>query len=183
MNVGGSSMAGLAVQANIPQTFLAIITLKKNAAFVEMTQAAEYAQFARTRKTLRVSVPIGNQRGTHLFSMPLRYAIPVQGIAAALQWTISQSIIPLQVTFLPTDGGIQFEDLFDLAFSPLAIIASTVMSGVLLLSVLVVWLWKLTPPMPLASSCSLALSAAAHPQQPPNFLTDPDAAYKEVQWV
>lgn len=182
MNLDGSSMASLSVLANIPQIFLAVITLMTNAAFVEMTQAAEYASFSRSPKHLRVSKPIGRQRGTYLFSMPYRYAIPVQGITAALHWTISQSIVPLQVSMLATDGGEPLDDVLDLAFSPLAIIASTVMAAVLLISVLVYGLRKLTPPMPLASSCSLALSAATHPRQSATCPVDPDVAYREVCW-
>ena len=59
MNLQGSSMDALAVQSNIPQIFLAIIALVVNDAFIEMTQAASYARFAVSRKTLRVSVPAG----------------------------------------------------------------------------------------------------------------------------
>ncbi|KAJ9615482.1 hypothetical protein H2200_001557 [Cladophialophora chaetospira] len=182
MNLDGSSMASLSVLANIPQIFLAIITLMTNAAFVEMTQAAEYSSFSRSAKYLRVSKPIGMQRGTYLFSMPYKYAIPIQGITAALHWTVSQSIVPLQVSALTTDGSLPFDDVLDLAFSPLAIIASTIMAALLLISVLLYGLRNLTPPMPLASSCSLALSAATHPQQSLTSPLDPDAAYSEVHW-
>ena len=110
-----------------------------------------------------------------MLGMPYKYAIPIQGITAALHWCISQSIIPVQVTYLPTDGGVQFSDTLDLAFSPLAIIASLCMAGILLIAVLAFGLRRLTPPMPLASSCSLALSAAAHPMAHP---VDLDTAYK-----
>lgn len=122
------------------------------------------------------------QRGTYQFSMPYRVAIPAKGITAALQWTMSQSIISLQVTALTTDGSDPFGDILDLAFSSLAIIASTITAGVLLLSVLIYGLRKLTHPVPLASSCSLALSAAAHSQKSSIPPIDFDAAYREVQW-
>lgn len=180
MNVNSGSVTALAVQANIPQIILAVITLVTNAALVEMTQAAEYASFSKARKPLRVSEPVGAQRGTYLFSMPYKFAIPVQIITAALHWCISQSIIPVKVTSLPTDGSyIDSQDTADLAFSPLAIVASTVMAGVLVIATLSLGLRKLQPPMPLASSCSLALSSAAHPLQGE---ADLDAPYKAVQW-
>lgn len=181
MNATGS-VTSLAVQANIPQIFLAIVTLVTNAALVEMTQAAEYAQFSVSPKTLRVSEPTGSQRGTHLFSMPYKFAAPVQAITAALHWCISQSIIPVQVTALPTDRSSSADNLTniaDIGFSPLAIIASTVMAGTLVIATLVVSSRRFHTLMPLGSACSLALSAAVHP---PDVMVDPDAPFKPVQW-
>jgi len=112
--------------------------------------------------------------------MPYKFAIPVQAITAALHWCISQSIVPIKVTAYPTDGtDFDFGDTADLAFAPLAIIASTCMAGILVIATLIFSLRKLQPPMPLASNCSLALSAAAHPSE---TMGDLDWAYKPVQW-
>jgi hypothetical protein len=76
VNLDGSP-ASLSVTLNIPQLFLAIVTLFTNAAFAEMTQADEYVRFLTKQATLRVSNPSSEQRGTYLLGMPYRYAGPM----------------------------------------------------------------------------------------------------------
>ncbi|OAP58265.1 hypothetical protein AYL99_07355 [Fonsecaea erecta] len=182
LNINESgSVTTLAFVSNIPQVFLAVVTLVTNAALIEMTQAADYAQFAIKSQRLRVSEAVGSQEGTYLLGMPLKYAIPTITVTRLLHWCVSQSIVPVKVTSYPTDSDPYDLDLgtADLAFSPLAIIASTIMAGILVLSTLLLGLKKLKGPMPLASSCSLALSAAVHPHED---TIDQTAIYGPVRW-
>ncbi|KIW29718.1 uncharacterized protein PV07_05508 [Cladophialophora immunda] len=178
MNESGS-VTSLAFVSNIPQVFLAFITLVTNAAMVEMTQAADYAQFAPKSQRLRVSEAVGSQDGTYLLGMPYNYAIPTISITALLHWCVSQSIIPIKVTAPSTDSQALDFGTADLVFSPLATIASAVMGGVLVIATLLLGLQTLKPPMPLASSCSLALSAAVHPYEE---IVDQTAIYVPVKW-
>ena len=180
-NLDGSP-ASLAMISNIPQLFLAIVTLVTNAAFVEMTQADEYVRFLAKRATLRVSTPSGKQRGTYLLGMPYRYAIPILAITSTVHWTISQSIVPVYIDSTSTNPADFFYSVpyttSDLSFSPLAIVVSVVLAGALVISMLMLGFKRLPPKIPLASSCSLALSAAVHPRG----TAAPYAEFLEVKW-
>jgi hypothetical protein len=81
--------ASFAMISNIPQLFLAIVTLVTNAAFVEMTQADEYVRFLTKRATLRVSTPSGKQRGTYLLGIPSRYAVSVCRLGMPSRYAVS----------------------------------------------------------------------------------------------
>jgi hypothetical protein len=69
-------------------------------------------------------------------------------------------------------------DVDDIAFSPLSIIVCFVSVVLFVAALIGVGLQKLPGPMPLASGCILAFSAACHEI----FTKDPDAAYKPVMW-
>ena len=163
VNLDGSP-ASLSVTSNIPQLFLAIVTLFTNAAFVEMTQADEYVRFLTKRATLRVSNPSGEQRGTYLLGMPYRYAGPMLAITSAVHWSISQSIVLVYIDSTSTNPATPYVfTTSDLSFSPLAIVVSLVLAGVLVVTTIAFGFKRLPSKIPLASSCSLALSAAVHP--------------------
>ena len=178
VNLDGSP-ASLAMTSNIPQVFLAIITLFTNAAFVEMTQADEYVRFLTKRATLRVSNPSGEQRGTYLLGMPYRYAIPTLAITSAVHWSISQSIVLVYIDSTSTNLANPFAfTTSDLSFSPLAIVVSLVLAGVLVVTTIAFGFKRLPSKIPLASSCSLALSAAVHPRG----TAAPYAEFLKVKW-
>ncbi|KAF8855672.1 hypothetical protein BDZ45DRAFT_746269 [Acephala macrosclerotiorum] len=127
VNLDGSP-ASLSVTSNIPQLFLAIVTLFTNAAFVEMTQADEYVRFLTKRATLRVSNPSGKQRGTYLLGMPYRYVGPMLAITSAsvvLVYTDSTSTNLAQPYVFTTSN---------LSFSPLAIVVSFVLAGLVVVT-------------------------------------------------
>jgi hypothetical protein len=63
--------------------------------------AEEWSGFAKERKTLRVSAPVGIQRSTYFISLPLKYGIPMMVLFSLEHWLLSQS------TFL--SGVIRFE--------------------------------------------------------------------------
>jgi hypothetical protein len=170
-----SRLTVLAIIANTPQLFLTVFTLWSNAALNEMNQVAQYVRFAFKSKTLRVSNPAGKQRGTYLLGMPYRYAIVLTLVTTLLHWSMSQCLVVFMVKDTTSDGNTFLEDI---AFSPFAIIICFV-SVILFAATLIGFgLQKLPGPMPLASGCSLALSAACHQ----SIARDSDAAYKPVRW-
>jgi hypothetical protein len=171
-------MTSVAVKANIPQLFFAIITLVVNSAVVQMVMEAEYVQSATLAKTLRVSNPSSLQRGTYILSMPLRYAIPLQLLTATLHWCISQSIVPFRVVSTRTENPPMTDVSTDLGFSPLGIVCSVLVSCFLVAFITVLCFRKLPAPMPLGSSCSLVLAAAVHPAE----AYREDAATQKLMW-
>lgn len=58
------------------------------------------------RKTLRVSEPIGIQRGSYFISLPLRYGIPLYASSAFMHWMISQAFFLARITAVGADGSI-----------------------------------------------------------------------------
>lgn len=52
----------------------------------------EWAQFASTRRTLRVSKPQGQQRSTYWLQLPYRYSVPLMGAMVLLHWLMSRGL-------------------------------------------------------------------------------------------
>lgn len=154
---------------------------------------------SRVKKPLRVSVPEGIQRSTYFVSMPLRYGIPLQSSTALLHWLISQSIFVLAADTYRSDGSLVPElSLYATGFSIQAIITCkykpdisaffsvhlancpylALALGLVYIVVLVRLGLRWYPAdIPLASSCSAAISAACHRPE-----GDWEAHMFPVQW-
>ncbi|EXJ72124.1 uncharacterized protein A1O5_04628 [Cladophialophora psammophila CBS 110553] len=164
--------------ANLPQTIFSFLYLNLNGLLTSMWLASEWSDFARERKTLRVSRPKGSQRSTHFLQLPYKAAVPLMVASGALHWLISESIF-LAVVAEYTPNG----DLYDsiaiasCGFSPLAMIMVLVLGGILVVVTYGLALMKYDPSIPLVGSCSAAIAAACHQ---PNW--DTDASLKAVQW-
>jgi hypothetical protein len=153
------------VLANTPQLVITFLYLFYNDAFTRMLMSHEYSRFASVRQALRVSQPRGQQRSTYWLQVPYRYSIPMMSCTAVLHWLISRSIFLVRINIYDVFGQPDPErDVDACGFSPLAILLAT-----LLLTAMTVVLFglgrfrHLDPGMPVASSCSAAISAAAHP--------------------
>ena len=129
-----------------------------------MLLTREYAQFTQHRKSLRVSVPKGVQRSTPWLNIPYKFAVPIMVVMALLHWTMSESIFIASVNVFDVNhirkpAG----DINTLGWSPLAVIGSLVIVSILtLFLVFAASVNKYPSGMPLASSCSAAISAACH---------------------
>ncbi|KAL3476439.1 hypothetical protein BJX99DRAFT_227714 [Aspergillus californicus] len=87
-----------------------------------------------------------------------------------LHWLISQSLFYFE--FAPYDlHDIPQEHESSLGYSPIAILSSILLGSLMVLLLIGVSLWKLPSRMPLAGSCSLAISAACHPPRGENVQT------------
>ncbi|KIW97063.1 uncharacterized protein Z519_02455 [Cladophialophora bantiana CBS 173.52] len=164
--------------ANLPQTLFSFLYLNLNGLLTSMWLASEWSDFAKERKTLRVSRPKGSQRSTHFLQLPYKAAIPLMVASGVLHWLISESIF-LAVVAEYTPNG----DLYDAiaiascGFSPLAMIMVLVLGGILLIVTYGLALMRYDPSIPLVGSCSAAIAAACHQ---PSW--DTDASLKAVQW-
>lgn len=164
--------------ANTPQAVFSFIYLQINGLLTSMWLSQEWKGFEFTRKTLRVSKPKGKQRSKHFLQLPYRAAIPMLVVGGFMHWLLSQSIFLAVVAEYGNDGGlIDPTTVGTCGFSPLAIIFVIASCACLMIAVIVLGQRKFKGGMPLAGSCSAAISAACHR---PDW--DEDASMQPVQW-
>jgi hypothetical protein len=131
-----------------------------------MFLAKEWSQFAHTRKPLRVSMPIKSQRSTLFLHLPYRYGIPFLLLSVALHWFVSQGIFLANVDVYDMYGVRDPSVSYSTCGYPPISMIFVIISGVTLVLVGVgLGMRTLRPGMPLATSCSAAISAACHVPQ------------------
>ncbi|KAG9952029.1 hypothetical protein KCU85_g2265, partial [Aureobasidium melanogenum] len=148
--------------ANTPQFAISFIYVLYNNCLTRMVLAQEYSGYARHRKPLRVSRPEGEQRSTYRLQLPYQYSIPLMTTMAILHWLVARSIFLVQIEVSDYDGNALAERISSCGFSSMAIVLSLFVSGTIILALLANGMRRLEPGMPLASSCSLAITAACH---------------------
>ena len=163
--------------ANVPQLIVSFLYLTYNGLFTCMLLADEWNGYAYKRKPLRVTDPNGTQRSTYRLQLPYKYGIPLLIVSAVLHWLVSQSLFSANVTKYDVNGQETRKYLvLPLGYSCIAIITVIFLGAVMiLLGLLNGFRWY--QGMPLAGSCSAAISAACHrPEE------DFDAATRPVMW-
>ncbi|KAK3637796.1 hypothetical protein LTR56_012002 [Elasticomyces elasticus] len=128
------------------------------------------------RKTLRVSAPRGLQRSSYFVSMPWRYGIPLISSMALLHWLMSQSLFVVAAVAYGGDGIPQVPT-YTSAYSLEAIVVTACVGFTLICALVVLGMQRYSGTIPLASSCSAAISAACHPPE-----GDFEAALFRIQW-
>ena len=143
-----------------------------------MLLAQEWNRYATHRKTLRVTSAVGEQRSTYWLQLPYRYSIPLLLTSATLHWLVSQSIFLARVIVLD-DMGVEVPQATVSAcgYSTIATIFVIFLGSLIVIVGLAHGFRRFYSVMPLARSCSAAISAACHPPE-----MDTDAALKAVQW-
>jgi hypothetical protein len=165
--------------ANAPQTIFSFLYLNLNGLLTTLWVASEWSDFATERKTLRVSKPKGAQRSTHFLQLPYKVAMPLMVLSGLLHWMISQAIFLVVLAEYNTDGTLASPvAVASCGFSPLAMVLALVAGIIIVTAVLALAFFRhYDPRMPLAGSCSAAISAACHQPE-----WDTDAATKPVKW-
>lgn len=157
------------VLANMPQLLISLAYFFYNQHFTCMAAATEYATFANSdpskRRGLRVSNPKANtrQRSTYFLSLPLKHWLLLSSISTLLNWLASQAIFFARVITLdhwlqPTSWSISH-----VGYSIPSLMCFTIVAFLASFVILTFGLRRLKTNMPLASTCSAALSAACHP--------------------
>ncbi|KAK0262716.1 hypothetical protein LTR35_017683 [Friedmanniomyces endolithicus] len=185
----GSAIAGesasarsLVVGGNVFTPLLAnaiavsLVYLFYNSVFTSMLLAHEYSSFARTRKPLRTSNPVGSQKSSYWLQLPYRYIVPIMTAMAVLHWMIGRSLFLVQINKY-NQWGARYDGTNAIGYSLLAIIFALVVGGMLIVGIVAMSCRTLASGMPLAASCSLAISAACHPNA-----GDEDAALKSIMY-
>ncbi|ODM15442.1 hypothetical protein SI65_09045 [Aspergillus cristatus] len=159
-----TTLLPVTIIVNTPQTVFSMIYFTTNAIFSIMVLSAEWNSYAPQRKGLRVSTaPKGSQRSTYFLSLPYRYALPLLVLSTLLHWLISQSLFLVSVEMYDaTLARDPSHDLISCGYSPLAIVICLSTSCLLIAYLVGIGCRRFKSGMPVAGSCSLAISAACH---------------------
>lgn len=164
--------------ANSPQLILSFLYLTYNGLYTCMLLADEWNDYAHNRKALRVTSPSGAQRSTYRLQLPYKYGVPLIIMSGLLHWLVSQSIFLARVSVYNDSGGEDStESVSTCGYSCIAIIFTIIVGFLVVMLGIANGFRKYKPGMPLAGSCSAAISAACHPPE-----ADQYAATGAVMW-
>jgi hypothetical protein len=163
--------------ANMPQLFLSFAYLNINTICTSMAGAHEWNRLATARKYLRVTKPVGQQRSTYFLQLPYRWSLPLMTLGGILHWLLSQTFFLVRVDFFDNNGAVTSQSISRCGFSSLCLMVFVGVALLLLTAIGVIGFWKMPMKMPIAGSCSLAISAACHP-----LSSEVDAHLQTVQW-
>lgn len=167
-----TNMAALALIANLPQLILSLLYFAYNGLFTAMLGSFEWMSYAHKRKGLRLSrKPAGAQRSTYFLQLPYRFGVPLVILSGTLHWLVSQSIFVVAFDIYDELGELQTTDIGwqysavtrTCGYSPIAMLAVVIVGGAMLVAVVAFGYIPYKRGMPLVGSCSLAISAACHP--------------------
>ncbi|KAJ5266633.1 hypothetical protein N7478_009441 [Penicillium angulare] len=163
---GHPTMISYVVVANTPQLLVTMCYYCYNAVLSSMLAASEFDSYAKKRKALRVHWPVrgSEQRTTYWLSVPYRYCIPVLALYMVLHWLISQAIFYLSlIPYTVFDEVVAYESINAVGFTSSYVFLS-ILVGAVMVTIPCSLAWrKFKSNMPLAGSCSAAISAACHP--------------------
>ncbi|KAL3459041.1 hypothetical protein BJX64DRAFT_207999 [Aspergillus heterothallicus] len=172
------SITSLLLLCNAPQLALSALYYLCNSTLSTMLAASEYNAFSHTRKPLRVSWPRGLQRSTYYLSIPWRFGIPMLAISTTLHWLLSQTFFLVLIDQrTPQQEILSDATVGQVGFSLFGLFLTLVIGALAVLGFAVFAVLPLKGAMPLAGSCSLAISAACHPPR-----DDGDASLKALMW-
>ncbi|PLB53494.1 hypothetical protein P170DRAFT_463166 [Aspergillus steynii IBT 23096] len=188
-----STMLANVLLANVPQLIVSISYYFYNALMTSMIVSAEYDSYAlgspgvdsagnptlRPNKPLRVTgVAEGAQRRSFFLGLPSQYSLPLMICYTVLHWLVSQSLFYIRVCLYDVHGRyVESADVNACGWSPMAIIFALALGGLMFLMPFLMGMRRFRSRIPLAASCSVAISAACHPP-----MGDSYAAYGNVVW-
>lgn len=164
--------------ANAPQVVLSISYFSINRLATSMVVAHEWDQLAVSRKGLRVTQPVGEQKSTYFLSLPYRWALPLAVMSGMLHWLLSQALFLARIEIRDMNGVLKpSESKCICGYSPISVLVFSLTWIGLLIVIVFFTLRQIDQHIPPAATCSLAISAACHP--PPN---DIEPHLRPVQW-
>lgn len=179
-DTGASGLVGAVLLANLPQAVVSFLYLMYNGLYTCMLLSHEWSRYAVQRRHLRVSTPKAAQRSTYFLQLPYTYGLPLLIASGTLHWLISQSIFLARVTVYQDPGfgdpGVA-TDTSQIGYSCPPIICCIILGSVMLMVALGQGFRKFASGIPVASSCSVAISTACHRPE-----SDIDAASMPVLW-
>jgi hypothetical protein len=150
--------------ANAGQLVLSFCYLAINSECTAMAGAAEWNSLAASRKGLRVTRPVGQQRDTYFLQLPYRWSLPLTIASGGLHWLLSQSIFLVRIDTYDREGELVPGEQSKSAcgFSGVSWVTMTLCFFVLVGTVGLIGRKKIKVRIPFAASCSLVISAACH---------------------
>jgi hypothetical protein len=179
-------IVSLAIIANSPQILLSFIYFTYNGLFTAMLMGFEWISYSYKKKGLRVSrEPSGFQRSTYFLQLPYRFGIPIAVLSGTLHWLVSQSIFVVSFDMYDSQGfPYPDSDWFQpktCGFSPIAMLVVIILGICMMATIIGFGFIPYKPGIPLAGSCSLAISAACHPGTQ-NLAEGAVLSEQELQW-
>lgn len=180
-DMGSNAFYGTTFFANGPQFLMSCAWYMGNALLTSMAVSHHWGKFIVKPQKLRVSDPRDGQKGSYTLSLPYRYSVSLLVCSSLTHWLLSQSGFVVQTRgFSYTGGAVDdgFERVPSLdasvsGYSAIGNVLALISLGVLIFGLLFLGslrLPRLRGPrrkasddiirMPLASSCSFAISAA-----------------------
>jgi hypothetical protein len=176
-----SELQGVVI-ANSAQLVVTLCYYCHNSLLTRMLLSAEYSSYGVNRKSLRVTWPVegSKQRSTYWLSIPYRYGLPAMALFTILHWLVSQGSYFVLAFPYDVDGNLLYAQKTSVPqFSYMPLICAGALLSVLGIMIIGVSFRRLKSAIPLARTCSAAISAACHP--PENVCTD-TVAHGELMW-
>ena len=171
-------LVGNVLLANAAQVILSFLYFSYNSIFTCQLLSREWTSYTIKRKALRVTSPTGVQRSTYFLQLPYTYSLPLMAFSGILHWLVSQSIFLARVNTYDEDDEIDSDQAISTCgYSCIAIIFVLIVGSFLITAGFANSFRRYPSGIPLAGTCSAAISAACHPPT-----DDVDAAFKEVQY-
>jgi hypothetical protein len=144
-----------------------------------MAGAAEWNNLATSRKGLRVTSPVGQQRDTYFLQLPYKWSLPLTMASGGLHWLLSQSVFLVRIDTYDRQGKLVEGELSKSAcgFSGTSWMVMTICFWLLVGTVGLIGRKKIKVKIPFAASCSLVISAACHPSR-----DDPEPHLRLLKW-
>lgn len=160
--------------ANVGHTMFGCLYIMYNNVVYAMVFADEWARYGVDRKGLRVSeAPRGSQRTVYFFLMPYKLAIPIMMFSTGIHGMISQTLFLVDVEAYGHDlshgqGMMDYKrtpqfDFSTTGFSPPGNAAVIILGAAMIAMLGLLSIRRLKSTMPVAGTCSAAISAACHP--------------------
>ena len=161
-NIAGWGKRNTLVLVNTPQFLISLTNVLYNSTITSMILVNNWNSFSQRRRSLRVTVPLGEQKSQYYLTIPYRYAIPLLLIMGIFHWLVADSFFLVSMTaFRGTEAQPQ-DSVFGIGYSALSI-ALALLICFLLFVILAIKSWqRYKVVMPVAGSCSIVISAACH---------------------
>lgn len=167
LDIRGQSSRGLIegiLTANSFQLALSTTYFLYNALYTAQCGALEWSTYSSPeRKPLRVTWPHGQQKSTYYLSLPYRYGLPLTIFLMVVHFLISQSIFLARVQWYDVNGNMDESNyIFDVGFSPIAILVTICIGGLLIIIQIVHSFRPLDNHIPIHGNSSAVISAMRH---------------------
>jgi hypothetical protein len=160
--IGGWGKAGTLLLVNTPQFLISLINMLYNGCLTSIILIETWNSFSQQHRSLRVTVPLGQQKSQYYLTIPYRYAIPLLVMTGTFHWLISESFFLVSLKAFRDTESQPRDSVFGIGFSSLSIAIAAVICFSLITILTIKSLQRYKVGMPVAGSCSLVISAACH---------------------
>jgi hypothetical protein len=175
---GARNISWAAMLINLPQVLFSMLYFMFNSLLTMMHSAHEWSSFAKHRKALRVSSPVGQQRSTYWLQLPWSYSLPTIIASGTLHWLLGRSVYLVKVDVYGYFGAPQSDrDFFACGYSPITVLLLLVLLAAMGVALAAVALQRLESGAPLVRLNSLAIAAACHADP-----AEKDIAFLPLMW-